>query len=61
MKQYKLACKSTGVDCDTVVTGSNIEEVMVQESEHAAAEHNLPVMPPNIYEKCVAAIEEFEA
>jgi len=61
MKQYKLACRSTGVDCDTVVTGSNIEEVMQQESEHAAAEHNLPMIPPSIYQKCVEAIEEVEA
>ncbi len=61
MKQLKLTCREIGVDCDVVFTGETPEEIMRKAAEHASSEHNLPMIPPNIYEKCIAAIKEVEA
>ncbi len=55
MKQ--LTCRDVGVDCDVVFTGTTEEEIMKKASDHAVSEHNLPaILPPNIDQKCRAAI-----
>jgi predicted small metal-binding protein len=61
MKQLKLTCRDIGVDCDVVFLGATPEEIMQKAAEHALNEHNLPMIPPNIYKKCLAAIKEVEA
>ena len=61
MKQLKLTCREIGVDCDVVFLGASQEEIMQKAAAHAASEHNLPMIPPNIYEKCLTAIREVEA
>ncbi|MHB8710576.1 MAG: DUF1059 domain-containing protein [Minisyncoccota bacterium] len=56
MKQ--LTCKDIGVDCDVVFTAKTEEEIMAQAAAHAASEHNLPAIPPDIDRKCRAAIKD---
>ncbi len=56
MKQ--LSCKDIGVDCDVVFTAETDEEIMAQAAAHAASEHNLPAIPPDIDQKCRAAIKD---
>jgi predicted small metal-binding protein len=56
----KLKCTDIGVDCDVEFIAETEDEIMVKASEHAKLAHNLPVIPPNIDEKCRAAITEFE-
>jgi len=60
MKQLKLTCREIGVDCDVEFLGITTEEIMQKAAAHASSEHNLPMIPPNIYEKCVKAIKEIE-
>ncbi len=60
MKELKLTCRDIGVDCDIVFTGDTPEDIMRKASEHAISEHNLPAIPKNIYEKCIAAMQEVE-
>lgn len=60
MKQFKLTCRDIGVDCDVVFLGTTVEEIMQKAAAHAMSEHNLPMIPPNIREKCLAAIKEIE-
>ncbi len=54
----KLTCKDIGVDCDVEFHGETDDEIMSHASEHARKEHNLPVIPPHIEQKCRAAIQE---
>ncbi len=59
-KMFKLTCHDVGVDCDVEFLGENAEEIMKKAAEHAAAEHNLPIIPPNIQNKCMKALREVE-
>lgn len=54
----KLTCRDIGVDCDVEFVGETDDEIMAKASEHAKKEHNLPVIPQNIEEKCRGAICE---
>lgn len=54
MKQ--LTCRDIGVDCDIKFTGETEEEIMAKAVAHAASEHNLPGIPPDIDRRCRAAI-----
>ncbi|MDE2021778.1 MAG: DUF1059 domain-containing protein [Patescibacteria group bacterium] len=56
MKQ--LTCKDIGVDCDVVFRADTEEGIMAQAAAHAASEHNLPSIPPDIAQKCRAAIKD---
>ncbi len=56
MKQ--LICREIGVDCDVAFRGKTEEDIMRQAAEHAAREHNLPTIPQNIAQKCLAAIKD---
>ena len=53
---FKLTCHDVGVDCDVEFIGKDFEEIMKKASVHAAAEHNLPIIPPNIMKKCALAL-----
>lgn len=57
----KLTCRDIGVDCEVEFIGKTDDEIMNKASEHAKLEHNLPVIPPNIEEKCRGAICEVES
>jgi len=59
-KMYKLTCHDVGVDCDVEFLGENFDEIMEKAAQHAAAEHNLPIIPPNIKKKCLASLREVE-
>ncbi len=56
----KLTCKEVGVECDVIFKAETDDEVMQKAAEHAAAEHNLPEIPPILDKKCREAIEEVE-
>ncbi len=56
----RLACKEVGVECDVVFDGETEDDVMVKAAEHAAAEHNLPIIPPILDKKCREAIVDVE-
>lgn len=56
----KLTCKDVGVECDVVFEAETEDEVMKKAAEHAAAEHNLPEIPPILDKKCRGAIEDVE-
>lgn len=40
-----LHCRDAGFDCDAVVVGETLEEVMAQVSPHAADVHGVEVTP----------------
>lgn len=40
-----LHCRDAGFDCDAVVTGDTLDEVMAQVVPHAAAVHGVEVTP----------------
>ena len=54
----KLTCRDIGVECDIEFFGETDDEIMHEASVHAKKEHNLPVIPPNIEQKCREAIVE---
>lgn len=56
MKQ--LTCRDIGVDCDVKFVGETEEEIMAQAAAHASSEHNLPMIPANIDQRCRAAIKD---
>ncbi len=56
----KLTCRDVGVECDVIFEGETEDEVMKQAAEHAAAEHNLPEIPPILDKKCRKAISNIE-
>ena len=45
---------------DVEFVGETEDEIMQKASDHAKREHNLPVIPPNIEDKCRGAICEVE-
>jgi len=56
----RLTCKEVGVECDVVFEAETEDEVMKKAAEHAAAEHNLPEIPPILDKKCRSAMEDVE-
>lgn len=52
----RLTCREVGVECDVVFEGATADEVMKKAAEHAAAEHNLPQIPPILDKKCREAM-----
>ncbi len=57
----RLTCRDIGVDCDVEFSADTDDEIMKKASDHAKKEHNLPVIPPNIEEKCRKAIKETQS
>ena len=44
----ELACKDAGMQCDKVMRGNSDEEVLRQASAHAAKEHGIDHMTPDM-------------
>lgn len=53
-----LKCRDVGVDCDHVIHGANEEEVMKKAQEHAAKDHGMSQIPPELATKAKAAIRD---
>jgi predicted small metal-binding protein len=53
-----LKCRDVGVDCDFVIRGATVEEVMEKAREHAGKEHGFADIPPDLAEKAKAAIQD---
>jgi predicted small metal-binding protein len=53
-----LACRDVGVDCDFVIRGASVEDVMEKAKQHARTDHGFPDIPPDHVEKAKAAIRE---
>ncbi len=51
-------CRDVGVDCDWKTTGATVEEVMQSIREHAAKEHGMSELAPDLRERVVAAIKD---
>ncbi len=51
-----LACRDIGVECDASFEGETDDEIMEQARKHAASEHNMKEVPPNIERQCRNAI-----
>jgi predicted small metal-binding protein len=56
-----LKCRDVGVDCDFVVRGATVEEILVKAEEHARKDHGYSDIPTELAEKVKAAIQEEEA
>ena len=56
-----LRCRDVGVDCDFVVRGATVEEVMMKAQQHAHSEHGYEAIPPELAEKAKAAIQDEES
>ncbi len=56
----RLTCREVGVECDVVFEAETEDEVMQKAAEHAAAEHNLPEIPPTLDKKCRDSIIEIQ-
>jgi predicted small metal-binding protein len=41
----ELACRDAGFDCDAVVRGDSVEEVMAQAGPHTRRAHGVEVTP----------------
>jgi predicted small metal-binding protein len=53
-----LECRDMGVDCNFKATGQTKEEVMQKAGEHAAAEHGMTDMSPEMMAKVAAAVKD---
>lgn len=53
-----LSCRDVGVDCDVIFTGDTDDNVMEQAREHAARVHGVSTIPPELEQKCQAAIKD---
>lgn len=40
-----LHCRDAGFDCDAIVSGDDLEEILAQVRPHAAGVHNVEVGP----------------
>jgi len=41
----ELTCRDVGFDCDAVVTGESVDDVMAQAGPHAKEAHGVDVTP----------------
>jgi predicted small metal-binding protein len=53
-----LRCGELMPDCDTVIEGRDTEEAMQKAAAHAKADHNMPSIPPEVFEKIRNAIRD---
>jgi predicted small metal-binding protein len=53
-----VRCRDVGVDCDYVARGETDADIMQQCAEHAAAEHGMTEIPPELADKVKAAIRD---
>lgn len=55
MKQ--LACRDAGFDCEAVVRGDSVDDVLAQAGPHAESVHGLEVTP-QVREKLASAVKD---
>ncbi|MFN2444767.1 MAG: DUF1059 domain-containing protein [Vicinamibacterales bacterium] len=53
-----LRCGELMPGCDTVIEGSDTEDVVQKAVAHAKADHNMVTMPPEVLAKVREAIRE---
>ena len=56
-----LRCRDVGVDCDFMMRGATVEEVMEKAKEHACSDHGFAGIPPELAGRVMAAIRDEEA
>ena len=56
-----LRCRDVGVDCDFEAHGATESEVLGKAAEHAAKDHGLTDIPPELVDKVRAAIHDEDA
>ncbi len=54
--QKHLRCRDVGLDCDVEVYGRSDEEVMQKAAAHAARDHGITEMTPELASRVRAAI-----
>jgi predicted small metal-binding protein len=42
---YVFYCREAGFDCNTMVDGETVEEILTKVGSHAAADHDISVTP----------------
>ena len=53
-----VRCRDVGVDCDFEARAQTEDDILKKCAEHAAKEHNMIDIPPEIVEKIREAIQE---
>ena len=53
-----LRCRDVGVDCDFEVRAETEEEILQKAAEHAAKDHNMTEIPPEVVEKIRQVIRD---
>ena len=54
--EKELRCRDVGVDCDYVVRGKTVDEVLAKAFDHAKKDHHMGEFTPEIIDKVRAAI-----
>ncbi|MBI3989333.1 MAG: DUF1059 domain-containing protein [candidate division NC10 bacterium] len=54
----ELHCREVGMNCDAVVRGETVDEVMKQAAEHAAKDHGITEITAEMATKVKAAIKD---
>ncbi len=52
-----LTCRDIGVECDAIFEGETDEKIMEKAKKHAASDHNMKEITPNIEQQCLRAIK----
>lgn len=58
---YTISCREVGRDCDCIIQGETVEEVMNNAAEHAVKGHGYKeedIMTPEMKEKIKSHIQE---
>lgn len=53
-----LRCRDIGMECDHVIRGETVEEVMQKGAEHAKKDHGMAEIPADVAAKVQAAIKD---
>ena len=56
-----LRCRDVSGDCDVVVRGATVEEVMRKAQQHAHSDHGYGTISPELADKVKAAIRDEES
>jgi predicted small metal-binding protein len=54
----KLSCKDAGIQCDHVIHGASEDEVMQKAAQHAAKEHGMTDVSPEVQKKLRTLIQD---
>jgi predicted small metal-binding protein len=53
-----LRCADLMPDCDKVIEGKDVDEVVAKAEAHARKEHNMTIIPPSVVSQIEAAIKD---